>query len=128
MNANAERWLAFAQEDLKVAEVLFGQDFYNQTCFHAQQCVEKLLKALICEQNRVPPRTHALTDLLNLLPQAWFSDFQGEIENLDDYYIPTRYPDALPGVLPDGLPGKEQSAEALETARKVYISISHRLK
>lgn len=36
-----------------------------------------------------------------------------EIVLLDDYYIPTRYPDALPGALPDGLPDKSEAREAV---------------
>ena len=38
---------------------------------------------------------------------------------LDDYYIPTRYPDALPGRLPEGLPKKEDAEEALAALEEV---------
>jgi HEPN domain-containing protein len=36
---------------------------------------------------------------------------------LDDYYIPTRYPDALPGVLPEGLPERTDAEDAVRLAR-----------
>ena len=50
-------------------------------CFHAQQCVEKYLKAWLQEANIQPPRTHELNVLLNpILPthpewRAWRTDF-----------------------------------------------------
>jgi len=43
MSALAERWLAFAQEDLRVAEVVLAEAVFNQVCFHSQQCVEKAI-------------------------------------------------------------------------------------
>ena len=60
-------------------------DVYDPICFHAQQCIEKYLKAWLQEANIRPPRTHELNVLLNLIvpahPEwgAWqtvFADFQ----------------------------------------------------
>ena len=127
MNENSKRWLAFAQEDLRVAELVWEQEIYNQVCFHAQQCVEKALKGLLVAQGELPPRTHAITDLLGLLPLDWFAEDRDALMALDDFYIPTRYPDALPGALPDGLPGKEQAKEALVTAQDAWKAIQKRL-
>lgn len=119
MNGAAERWLSFAREDLRVAEVVLDEGLYNQVCFHAQQCVEKALKGALARQGRVPPRTHSITDLLNLLPPEWLADVRDDLVGLDDYYIPARYPDALPGMLPEGLPGRAEAEEALALARVV---------
>ncbi len=50
-------------------------------CFHAQQCVEKYLKAWLQEANIRPPRTHELNVLLHLIVpahpewRAWRTDF-----------------------------------------------------
>jgi HEPN domain-containing protein len=44
MNEAAEQWLAFAHQDLRMAEMALAEGIYNQTCFHAQQCVEKVIK------------------------------------------------------------------------------------
>lgn len=38
-------WVHFAEEDYLSAKVLFEEEIYNQVCFHAQQSVEKMLKA-----------------------------------------------------------------------------------
>jgi HEPN domain-containing protein len=125
MSDVADRWLAFAYEDLRVAEIALEEGIYNQVCFHAQQCVEKALKSALAREGRVPPRVHSITDLLRLLPAEWFVTRQDDIVGLDDYYIPTRYPDALPGTLPEGLPGRSEAEEALSLARLVLERVGH---
>ena len=72
MNEEHERWLAFACDDLRMAELALGEALYNQVCFHCQQCAEKAVKGLLVHQGFAPPRTHRLGDLLRL-PQ--FSSF-----------------------------------------------------
>jgi HEPN domain-containing protein len=119
MSDMADRWLAFAREDLRVAEIVLGEGIYNQVCFHAQQCIEKALKSALAREGRVPPRIHSITDLLRALPADWLAEWRDDIAGLDDYYIPTRYPDALPGTLPEGLPGRIEAEEALVLARIV---------
>jgi len=44
-------------------------------------------------------------------------------ETMDQYYIPTRYPDALPGSFPEGLPGKEDAEEAVLLASRVMLEL-----
>jgi HEPN domain-containing protein len=119
MNEAVNRWLIFAQEDLRVAVIALDEGIYNQVCFHAQQCVEKALKGALVRRGRMPPRTHSITDLLSLFPSEWLADLRDDLGMMDDLYIPTRYPDALPGTLPDGLPGRVEAEEALALARAV---------
>ena len=69
---------------------------YNIVCFHAQQCVEKYLKAWLQEANIPFPRTHDLKELLELIVpsvpiwQVWEPDFS----SLFKYAVATRYPGA----------------------------------
>lgn len=117
---DARRRLAFAREDLKMAELALDAGLFNQACFHAQQCAEKALKAALARAGALIPRTHALADLWEELPQALQEALQPQrdaILELDSFYIPTRYPDALPGTLPEGLPRREHAERALRTAR-----------
>ena len=58
MNEITERWLAFAREDLRMAELALAENILNQVCFHAQQCVEKAIKGWLEQQGQSPPRTH----------------------------------------------------------------------
>ena len=45
MNDATELWLELAEKDLKAARVLASDDFLaNVVLFHAQQCVQKVLK------------------------------------------------------------------------------------
>jgi len=120
MNALTERWLGFARQDLTGAQVMFREGLFNLTCFHAQQCVEKALKGLLAHRNQASPRIHALTELLTFFSDPELLSLRSKLTRLDDYYIPTRYPDALPGALPDGLPGKVEAAEALTLAQAVF--------
>ena len=116
----AKRWLSFAEEDLRVAELAMQASIYNQACFHAQQCVEKCLKALFVVRDEVAPKTHAISKLLALLKEHPFTDLESSLILLDRFYIPTRYPDALPGTLPEGLPAEKDAREALRLAQEVY--------
>ena len=119
----SKRWLLFAHQDLRMAELAMTEGLYNQVCFHSQQCAEKAVKGLLAHQGKLPPRTHRLADLLELLDPDPFGEEKFEIQLLDRFYIPTRYPDALPGSLPEGLPDAQDAHEALTTARNILARI-----
>lgn len=119
-----ETWFQFAREDLAMAELARQAGILNQVCFHAQQCVEKVLKGLLSKQGVTPPRAHRLGDLLPLLPSNPFDDIALDLQLLDRFYIPTRYPDALPGNLSEGLPNESDADEALLLARQVIQRIA----
>ena len=109
------KWLQFAREDVVLAEAALERDIFNQTCFHAQQGVEKALKGFLRGRQRSVPKTHSLGELLTLCIKldVEFSQLTDSCLKLDRYYIPTRYPDALPGSTADGLPTKIDAQEAL---------------
>lgn len=122
----AKEWIRFAENDLKSAKVLLKEAIFNQVCFHAQQCVEKLLKAFLVLREIQPPRTHRLVDLLEL---ALAENSEMEILRdrcliLDQYYLPSRYPDAIIGSKPTGLPSHDDAAEALSIAESIWLEIS----
>lgn len=123
MPKELEKWLRFAHEDLLMADLAFKNEVFNQVCFHSQQAIEKALKGLLAEQGLKTPRTHNLTDLLTLLKPNPFHSHQIEIQAMDRFYIPTRYPDALPGSLPLGLPNKTDAQESLDLAHKVIKTV-----
>ena len=58
----AEADFATAQREIAVTQ----RANYDAVCFHAQQCIEKYLKAFLRESNVSFPRTHDLADLLGL--------------------------------------------------------------
>jgi len=61
-----ELWLQYASDDLKSAKVLLAEGVFNMACFHAQQVVEKLFKAIISAYDQPIPRTHNLIRLHKL--------------------------------------------------------------
>lgn len=114
-------WLFFAEEDIKLARISFNGGIYHGTCFHAQQAAEKAIKAYLLFKNQRVPKIHSLTGLLDLDDEIKrdFIEFSEEVEFLDQFYIPTRYPDAFPGSLPEGLPNKNDGEKALEGAERI---------
>lgn len=122
-------WLFFVEDDLKLAEVSFNEKIYHGTCFHAQQAVEKAVKAYHLKKLGRVRKIHSLSGLLDLdlKIKEEFSDIIDKIEFLDQFYIPTRYPDAFPGSLPEGLPSEDDAQKALEYAKEIVSFVKKKL-
>jgi HEPN domain-containing protein len=60
-------WLAKADSDLAAGQRLLPDGPFDVVCFHAQQAIEKLLKALLAFYDQPPPRTHDLEELQRIL-------------------------------------------------------------
>jgi HEPN domain-containing protein len=66
-NEYLKNWIFRANEDIAVIENLFKSEpelFASSICYHAQQAVEKFLKAYLVFQNIDFPKTHDLDFLL----------------------------------------------------------------
>ena len=113
----ARRWIAKAEEDIAAAERLLSLDdsLAAVACFHGQQAVEKLLKALLVLAGVPFARTHDVIQLVGLLP----SNLALPIP-LEDLAPPNRY--AVEARYPIGeepLTG-EEAREAVAVARRVH--------
>jgi len=92
----AGEWAIKAENDLKnaVHTLKLGAKCPTDTvCFHAQQCVEKYLKALLVILKIEFGRTHDIETLVSLLPKS--IKFPLSIEQqrtLTEYATTTRYP------------------------------------
>jgi HEPN domain-containing protein len=80
--------------------------------FHAQQCAEKYLKALLVAQGQVFPKTHDLAALSDLCSQ---NDLiipvdQDALQRLTAYAVQVRYPGEAPTV--------EEARKALKSAHE----------
>ena len=124
-----KQWLEKATEDLTVARLVFKEGHLAHTCFLAQQCIEKSLKAYLLDKSNAYPRTHKLVDLLGECEslEPTFSQFQSDCLIVDQYYIPTRYPNGIPGGLPGGTPGQTEARESVEAAERVLQFVTKRL-
>ena len=69
MNEVVREWIDKSEGDYLTAtrEVQADPPNFDAVCFHAQQCVEKLMKAALIVRGQVPPKTHDLTVLSGLL-------------------------------------------------------------
>ncbi|MEI6564465.1 MAG: HEPN domain-containing protein [bacterium] len=69
MNPLTHEWVEKAEEDFEAARRLSRcrtVSLWNAVCFHAQQCAEKYLKAVLQESETAIPKIHHLPSLLNL--------------------------------------------------------------
>lgn len=67
---------------------------YDSSCFHAQQCVEKLLKGYLAEKEVPFPKTHDLQLLLKLtyaFNPEWKA-LEEDAAELAEEAVETRYP------------------------------------
>jgi HEPN domain-containing protein len=67
---------------------------YDVTCYNAQQCAEKYLKARLVEAGLAVPRTHDLLLLLTLIQplEPTWATLQSELNLLNKYAVAYRYP------------------------------------
>jgi HEPN domain-containing protein len=118
----AERWLAQAVDDLDFTRwVLAEGRFFDKGCFIAQQAAEKALKAVHYLKGERLVFGHSVLELLNrLLPEHQELDVLHEPARLlDRYYIPTRYPNGLPGGSPFESFQRSDLESALDMAERV---------
>ena len=117
----ALRWLRQAENDLEYAKLGFKEVFFAQACFQCQQVCEKALKAI--HYGHLKKRIvygHSLFILAKDLNLRY--PLIEELAILDQYYIPTRYPNILPGTAPYEVYTKKQAEDALSTCTKVIKS------
>ncbi|MBI2015040.1 MAG: HEPN domain-containing protein [Candidatus Rokubacteria bacterium] len=118
--AEAERWLAQARSDLAFAEVGVREGYPAQSCFLCQQAGEKALKALRYLGGERLVFGHSLLELLQSLLNRHpeLAGLREAAQRLDQYYVPTRYPNGLPAGTPADVFSKTQAAEALAYAQQ----------
>ena len=122
----AERWWLQAQNDLQYAQYGFTGKFYAQTCFQSHQVAEKAIKAL--HFGLLGKRIVFGHSLVKLGIQIDLSKQSTEkCAILDQYYIPTRYPNGLPDGSPFEVYTQAQAEEALRTAEKILSYARDRL-
>jgi HEPN domain-containing protein len=120
MNEVLEEWVGKAEGDFRTAEREFSvtQDpNYDAVCFHAQQCIEKLMKAVLLHRSIAPPRIHDLFQLHQLLQPiypAW-SPAVEDLRYLSRAAVEFRYP----GELAD----REEAEEAMAVCRRLRSAL-----
>ena len=121
----AREWLRHASEDLEAAQVLLAADppKLRQALFHAQQAVEKSLKAFLVAHEVPYPLTHNLTLLMDLCVaiEASLLEIIRPVVWLTQYAVRFRYPGGF------AQPSREQAPEGLASAVLVHAGLAERL-
>ena len=116
MHPLVEEWVRKAVADLQTAKresrVRRNPNF-DAVCFHAQQAVEKMLKARLSSMKRDIPRTHDLTQLLDALLDAepLWEAWKPALDELVAYAVEFRYPGELAT--------REMATRALKSATRI---------
>lgn len=128
----ARRWLLTARGDLETARVLTSGRRWAHACFHAHQAAEKALKALGYRLDR-DPWGHSVRRLLDDMAKespsvyAELRDLSDAASELDQYYIPTRYPNGLPDLTPDQVFTRAMAENAVNLAASIVDRIAPRI-
>lgn len=120
MNDVIKEWLAKADGDFRTAQrelAAVEAPNLDAVCFHAQQCIEKLMKALLIARGELPPKTHDLVFLADTIFRdnpnwQWPED---ELRFLSRAAVAFRYPgeSAEPA----------DAAEAMEIASRLRTAL-----
>lgn len=116
MNEVIKEWIDKAEADFATAKREFAvtdATNYDAVCFHAQQCIEKLIKGLLISHGKTPPKIHDLAYLSRLLSPVcpeWDWPLQ-ELHFLSRAAVEFRYP----GEMAD----QEDASRALDICRHI---------
>ena len=118
--AEADRWLKQAENDLDFARLGLREGFFAQVCFLAQQSAEKAVKAIGYLLGERTVLGHSVAVLVDRYSERVpdLADLRDEAGLLDQYYIPTRYPNGLPGGFPFMAFSEQQATNALAAAER----------
>lgn len=122
----SSEWLRRARSDLQLGRVALRAKgvLPEDACFHAQQCAEKALKALLLKRGIDFPRTHVIEVLLDLFKANGVDIPTGvdEAFQLSGYAVQTRYPGEWEPVT------KAEARRAIELAALVLAWVEGQLE
>lgn len=117
---DVDAWIRKAVEDEEAARVLLREGPPAPACFHAQQMIEKLLKALAIQRTHELPKIHDLVSLASLV-NTELTAVKADIQLLNRYYVEPRYPGDFPEF------SRTECAEALRAALRVKAFVLREL-
>jgi HEPN domain-containing protein len=120
MPDRSQDWFRQAERDIAQAEDARQAERHEWTCFAAQQAAEKAVKALHLALGQ-EAWGHVIARLLQELSNQLVvpAELIEQARVLDNFYIPTRYPNGHPEGSPFEHYGIIQSEEAIRYARAI---------
>ncbi len=128
MRTFTKEWLNASKDDLlTIEEIIDNPHLTHIVAFHAQQSVEKSMKAILEENEIDIPKIHKLLNLYNKVSFA-LEDLDEDIMSiLDGLYIESRYPGDM-GLLPHGKPSIDDAKVFYDFALSTYDKVCKRLE
>lgn len=127
MKKTIEEWLEISRYDLKTAEAMLETGRYLYVAFMCQQAAEKLLKALyIQHKNEIPPRTHNLLYIVDVLGLEIDQEKKACLAQLNQFYLESRYPGDR-AELAKGMNQKE-ARDILKRTREAWGCLKQKLQ
>lgn len=122
-----KNWLIKADNDPKVAknELNIDKPVTDVICFHAQQCVEKYLKAYLGLNDVEFRKTHNIAELIELCKdkdQEFSGLYELRVQELTTYATELRYPEYF------YIPSLEEAKEAVIIAEHVRDFVLKKLE
>jgi len=112
-------WLSQAERDIRQAEASLRDEFYEWACFAAQQAAEKAVKALI-QSLGGEAWGHSVAALIDTLPETVRPlNLRDKALELDQAYIPSRYPNVHPVGFPGSAYTKKMAERLIMYAREI---------
>ena len=127
----AMRWFTHAKDEFIDADELRKRGRFYLALFHFQQSVEKAIKAFLYLNVKSIEvfYTHSINDLIKIAIDI-DTEFNKvvSVKKLDQYCIPTRYPNGLPGGIPSRYYDDPKEAEdAMLLAKKAIELIEMKI-
>ncbi len=125
------RWFLQAEDEFNDADDLRKRGRFYLALFHFQQATEKALKAFLYLKVKSIEvfYTHSIDELLKMAVEV-DKEFEGVVsaKKLDRYYIPTRYPNGLPGSVPSRyFDDPVEAEEAMLSAKGVLDLVKRKI-
>jgi HEPN domain-containing protein len=113
MNNHVSEWLRQADEEFCTAKYLADGRFHRSACYHAEQALEKFLKAQLISKGWDLEKTHSIRRLLAISEDYGlrYDLSEKDVVFVDSIYR-GRYP-AEAGLLPQGEPDAEDAERAV---------------
>lgn len=118
MPSRAPDWLTQARRDLEQAVASRAELRHEWACFAAHQAAEKAVKALHLHLGQ-EAWGHVVVRLLEQLPTRPDASLIEQARVLDNFYVPTRYPNGHDQGAPFEHYGPLQSEQAITHARAI---------
>ena len=127
----ARRWFEQAEDDLAAAIILRENNKCAQACFYCQQASEKALKACWYFFG-LDPWGHSILRLMeNLETEELNQEFRTLHDHariLDRFYIPTRYPNGLPELIPSDAYGLNDAEQGIQLTKEIVERVQGMIK